>query len=41
MGDQDKHNTNTRNSIKQDGCNYTLPKAMPRINGSFGWWHVK
>jgi len=23
------------------GCDYTLPKATPKINGSFGWWHCK
>jgi len=41
MRDQDKQNTITGDSIKQGGCDYTLPKATPKVNGSFGWWHCK
>jgi hypothetical protein len=41
MGDQNKQNTITRNNIKQDACDYTLPEATPKVNGSSGWWHCK
>ena len=41
IGDQDKHNTITGDSIKQDGCDYTLPEATSKVSGSFGWWHCK
>jgi hypothetical protein len=41
MGDQDKQNTIIGNSIKQDGCDYTLPEATSKVSGSFGWWHYK
>jgi hypothetical protein len=41
MGDQNKQNTITGDNIKQDGCDYTLPEATLKVNGSFGWWHCK
>jgi len=41
MGDKKKPNTIIGDSIKQDVCGYTLLKAAPKVNGSFGWWHCK
>jgi hypothetical protein len=41
MANQDKQNTSTGDNIKQDGCDYTLPEAMPKVSGSLDGGIVK